>query len=93
MRSETIVLRLARSAFAAQISMNRLTEVESAASTSPSYAPISGEVVAVNDALDGNPAAINSDPYGDGWMIAIRANSPADVDGLLDAAAYEKLIG
>ena len=57
------------------------------------YSPVSGEVVAVNGELDANPALVNSDPYGEGWMIRLRVSDPAEVDSLLDAAAYEKLIG
>jgi len=49
--------------------------------------------VEANGALDANPALVNSDPYGEGWMIKLRVSNPADVDALLDAAAYEKLIG
>ena len=73
--------------------MQSFGTIEAVKAVSDLYAPISGEVVAVNDALDANPALVNSDPYGEGWMIRVRAADPADVDGLLDAAAYEKLIG
>ena len=47
----------------------------------------------INDSLDANPAQVNNDPYGDGWMIQIRASNPAELESLLDAAAYERLIG
>lgn len=67
--------------------------IEAVKAVSDLYAPVSGEVTAVNDALDADPAAINSDPYGAGWMIEVRADDPAAVDALLDAAAYERLIG
>ncbi|MBD0318731.1 MAG: glycine cleavage system protein GcvH [Gemmatimonadetes bacterium] len=67
--------------------------IEAVKAVSDLYSPISGEVVEVNDALDADPATVNSDPYGAGWMIKIRADDPAQADGLLDAAAYEKLIG
>jgi glycine cleavage system H protein len=66
--------------------------IEAVKAVSDLYAPIDGEVTAVNDGLDANPASINSDPYGEGWMIEIRASDAAAVDGLLDAAAYAKLI-
>lgn len=69
-----------------------LGEVESTKSVSDIYAPISGEVVARNEALDARPELVNADPYGEGWMIEIRPNEPADVDGLLDSAAYEALV-
>jgi glycine cleavage system H protein len=66
--------------------------IEAVKAVSDLYAPIDGEVTAVNETLDGNPASVNSDPYGEGWMIEIRASDPSAVDSLLDAAAYEKLI-
>ena len=67
--------------------------IEAVKAVSDLYAPLSGEVVESNTALDADPAAVNSDPYGAGWMIRVRADDPAEVDKLLDAAAYEKLIG
>ena len=67
--------------------------IEAVKAVSDLYSPIAGEVVEVNDALDADPATVNSDPYGAGWMIKIRADDAAGVDALLDAAAYEKLIG
>lgn len=70
-----------------------LGEVESTKSVSDIYAPISGEVVARNDVLDARPELVNADPYGEGWMIEVRPSDPADVDALLDAAAYGKLTG
>jgi glycine cleavage system H protein len=70
-----------------------LGEVESTKSVSDIYAPISGEVVARNDVLDARPELVNADPYGEGWMIEVRPTELADVDALLDAAAYAKLIG
>ena len=68
-----------------------LGEVESTKSVSEIYAPVSGEVVAVNDALSGAPELLNSEPYGAGWLVELRAEDPAAVDGLLDAAAYAEL--
>ncbi len=66
-------------------------EVESTKSVSELYAPLSGEVVAVNPALADAPETINGDPYGDGWMVEVRPSGP--LDGLIDAAAYRALIG
>jgi glycine cleavage system H protein len=65
--------------------------VESVKAVSDLYAPLSGEVVAVNDDLGGKPELVNSDPFGDGWMIKVRIGDGAQVEGLLDAAGYEKL--
>ena len=67
-------------------------EVESTKSVSDIYAPVTGTVVERNDALDASPELVNSDPYGDGWMLAIRLDDAADGSGdteLLDAAAYQ----
>lgn len=68
-----------------------ITEVESTKSVSDIYAPVSGELVAANDALDDQPELLNNDPYGDGWICSIRMSEPAQLDGLLDAAAYRAL--
>jgi glycine cleavage system H protein len=65
------------------------TEVESVKAVSDVISPLSGEVTAVNDALAGAPETINSDPYGDGWLIKVRLSDPAEQDALLDAAGYE----
>ncbi|MDT3441554.1 MULTISPECIES: glycine cleavage system protein GcvH [unclassified Pseudofrankia] len=65
-------------------------EVESTKSVSDVYAPASGEVVARNEALDGSPELLNSDPYGDGWLIEVAVSDPSTLDELLDAAAYEE---
>ena len=67
--------------------------IEAVKAVSDLYMPVDGEVVEVNAALDANPAAVNSDAYGEGWMIRIRPDDPAAVDALMDAAAYEELIG
>ena len=64
-------------------------EVESTKSVSDLYSPLSGEVVAVNDALDTTPELVNSDPYGDGWIFEVRVSDPATIEGLMDATAYE----
>jgi glycine cleavage system H protein len=66
-------------------------EVESTKSVSDVYAPVSGTVVAVNDALSAAPEALNQDPYGAGWLCEIEMSDLAQVDALLDAAAYQSL--
>ena len=68
------------------------SEVESTKSVSDIYAPVSGTVVAVNDALGDGPEALNTDPYGAGWICEIEMTEPAEVDGLLDAVGYQALI-
>ena len=65
--------------------------VESVKAVSDLYAPVSGEVVEVNADLAGKPELVNSDPFGAGWMIRLRVGDPTQVEGLLDAAAYEQL--
>jgi glycine cleavage system H protein len=74
------------------VSGQTLGEVESTKSVSDIYAPISGEVLARNEALDARPELVNADPYGEGWMIEIRPSEQADVDGLLDSTAYAALV-
>jgi glycine cleavage system H protein len=64
------------------------SEVESTKSVSDVYAPVSGRVVEVNDALDNNPELINSDPYGDGWFVVIEATDLGQLDDLSNAADY-----
>jgi glycine cleavage system H protein len=66
--------------------------VESVKAVSDLFAPLSGEVIEANPALTAQPELVNSDPFGSGWMIRIRLASPAQVDGLLTAETYEKLI-
>lgn len=66
--------------------------IEAVKAVSSLYCPVAGEVVEVNSRLDGEPALVNSDPYGDGWMIKLKVN-PADVAGLMDAAAYTAHVG
>jgi glycine cleavage system H protein len=63
-------------------------EVESVKAVSDVIAPLSGEVVAVNEALSDSPEKINEDPYGDGWLVRVKLADPAEVDDLIDAAAY-----
>lgn len=66
--------------------------VESVKAVSDLFAPVAGEVTAANDALGGAPELVNGDPYGEGWMIRVRLADAAQVDALLDAAAYEQLV-
>ena len=66
--------------------------VESVKAVSDLFAPVSGEVTSGNDALAAAPELVNSDPYGDGWMIRLKLANPTEVDALLDAAAYDALI-
>jgi glycine cleavage system H protein len=68
-----------------------LGEVESTKSVSEIFAPLSGTVVAVNNALDDSPELINSDPYGEGWIVEINAEDVSALDELMDAAAYQEL--
>jgi glycine cleavage system H protein len=68
------------------------SEVESTKSVSDIYAPVAGVVVEVNSELSDAPQRVNEDPYGDGWIAVIEVQEPSDYQGLLDAAAYRKLI-
>ena len=65
---------------------------ESVKAASDVYAPISGEIVAINEDLEDSPELVNSDPYGDGWLFKIKADDAAEVEGLLDAEGYENSI-
>jgi glycine cleavage system H protein len=65
------------------------TEVESVKAVSDVIAPLSGEVVEVNGALEQSPETINEDPYGEGWLVRIKLADPSETQALLDAAAYE----
>lgn len=73
--------------------MDPFGNIEAVKAVSDLYCPIPGEVVDVNAALDDDPAVVNSDPYGEGWIIKLRAESDDAVAGLMDAAAYSELIG
>jgi glycine cleavage system H protein len=68
------------------------SEVESTKSVSDIYAPVTGVVVEVNTELADAPQRLNEDPYGDGWICVIEPSEPGQVDGLLDAAGYGKLV-
>jgi glycine cleavage system H protein len=67
-------------------------EVESVKAVSDLISPLSGEVVAVNEKVVDAPETVNEDAYGDGWLIRIRLSNPAEVEALLDAAAYRELL-
>ena len=67
-------------------------EVESVKAVSDVYAPLSGEITAVNEALSDSPEQINDDPYGEGWLVKVRLSDPSEADELLDAAAYRELL-
>jgi len=69
------------------------TEVESVKAVSDVVAPLSGEVVEVNEALAENPATINEDPYGAGWLVKVRLSDPDEREALMDAAAYRASLG
>lgn len=66
--------------------------VEAVKTVSDLFMPVGGEIIEKNEGLDDTPEAINKDPYGEGWMIKIKMNNPADLDELLDAAGYAELI-
>ena len=67
--------------------------VESVKAVSDLFAPVTGEVTAINGALAETPELVNSDPYGEGWMIRVRMDDPAEADALLDSNAYDALTG
>lgn len=67
-------------------------EVESVKAVSDVFAPLSGEIVEVNGALSDSPELINSDPYGEGWLVKVRLSDPGEVDTLLDVDAYRDLL-
>lgn len=67
--------------------------IEAVKAVSELFSPIAGEVVAINDRLDKEPALVNSDPYGAGWMIKVKPTSLAEIDSLMDSGAYKTHIG
>lgn len=67
--------------------------VEAVKTVSDLYMPIAGEVVEMNSKLDANPELVNSDPYGDGWMVKVNVSNAADFESLLSAADYQALVG
>jgi glycine cleavage system H protein len=77
----------------AQVSKDHTyAEVESVKAVSDVFAPLSGEIVAVNEELGDSPERINEDPYGEGWLVRVRLSDPSEVDSLLDADGYENLL-
>jgi glycine cleavage system H protein len=66
--------------------------VESVKAASDVYSPLSGEVIAINEALDSAPETINEDAFGNGWMFKIKPSDPSELNALLDAAAYDQLV-
>ena len=67
--------------------------IEAVKTVSDAFIPVGGEVVEFNDAVDADPALVNSDPYGEGWMIKVKMSDPAEYDALLTPEAYAELIG
>jgi len=67
--------------------------IEAVKAVSDLYSPVAGEVTEVNSALENDPAVVNRDPYGDGWMVKLRMSNPSELDGLLSSAAYRSHIG
>lgn len=67
--------------------------IEAVKTVSDLMLPVGGEVVEFNEALEGEPALVNSDPYGAGWIVKIKVSNPAEADELLDAAGYQAMIG
>ena len=78
---------------AAAIARGQIAVVESVKAASDIYAPVKGTVVEVNKALESNPALINTDPFGEGWIFVLKMDSPDDVKQLKDAAGYRQTIG
>jgi glycine cleavage system H protein len=73
--------------------MDTFGTIEAVKAVSDLYAPVTGEIIAANDALDDDPSLVNSDPYGAGWMVRIRVTDPSELDALLGADAYRELVG
>ena len=67
--------------------------VEAVKTVSDLFMPVSGEIIEFNEGLERTPEAVNKDPYGDGWMIKVKLTNPSEIDGLLDAAGYQALVG
>jgi glycine cleavage system H protein len=67
--------------------------VEAVKTVSDLYLPVAGTIIEVNPALANSPELVNSDPYGEGWMIKLKVTNPADINGLLNAAAYAAVVG
>ena len=67
--------------------------IEAVKTVTDLFSPISGNIVAISEGLDNDPGKVNSDPYGDGWLVKIRLSDPDEKDGLLSSIAYEEIIG
>ena len=67
--------------------------IEAVKTVTDLFSPISGNIVAINEGLDNDTGKVNSDPYGDGWLVKIRLSDPDEKDGLLSSIAYEEIIG
>ncbi len=67
--------------------------VEAVKTVSDLFLPVSGTITEINPSLESQPELVNTDPYGEGWMIKMTVDNPADVDNLMNAAAYEKMVG
>ena len=67
--------------------------IEAVKTVTDLFSPISGKIVAINEGLDNDPGKVNSDPYGDGWLVIISLSDPDEKDGLMSSIAYEKIIG
>jgi len=72
--------------------MGKFGTIEAVKAVSDMYSPLSGKIVEINAALDGDPMIVNKDPYGDGWMVRLQVTNPSELGKLLDAAAYESLL-
>lgn len=71
---------------------DELGSIESVKAVSELFAPVSGEVVEVNEALADNPALVNTDPFGDGWMVRVKVSDPTEVDELMTAEEYDEYV-
>ena len=88
---------LASPIITSEVKMNVLSEVfgsvEAVKTVSDLFMPVSGEILEFNGELEANPEAVNKDPYGSGWMIKVQVSDMSELDGLMDAAAYQDLVG
>jgi glycine cleavage system H protein len=67
--------------------------IEAVKTVSDVYAPVSGKIAEANTPINNNPAVVNKDPYGEGWIVKIELSNPAELDTLMDASAYKELVG
>lgn len=73
--------------------MAKMGEIESVKAVSDLYSPVSGEILEINSRLAHEPELVNSDPFGDGWMLRVRMNDASELDALLDSASYDEYLG